>query len=285
VITRKDGSKCFVWDVHTHMGVSTGFKAWGMNELSGALMIERMDAAGVDMICTFAAGAPHTNYMESNQYIVNAARQYPDRIYPFARVHPLFDKNDNVDHIRSLIPQGLKGIKFHPFRDGAYPPNDAALVYPLMEEIKTHDLVVLFHAGEQITCSPALIAEVARDFPTVRIIIAHLGTYGFHHEAIAAAKRVDNVFVDTSTIEQPRVIRMFQRAVGGQRLLYGSDHPYMHFPAELDKVIKYAELEEDEITAILGANTAKLFGLDEDALAKAALRRNGHEAKVSAGAP
>ena len=49
------------------------------------------------------------------------------------------------------------------------------------------------------------------------------------------------------------------RAVGPERIIYGSDHPTLPFGFELGKVVKYAGLNSDQIDLILGKNLTRLL--------------------------
>ena len=55
------------------------------------------------------------------------------------------------------------------------PANDKENVYPLMEAAQHHGLPVLFHCGLGEDASPKRIAEVARDFPKLSVILGHSG--------------------------------------------------------------------------------------------------------------
>lgn len=259
MITRGDGRKFKVIDCHTHLGESTILTRFGWDRVFyGEDIIKNMDQAGVDAVCAFSLGACNTDYSGSTQKILEDQAKYPHRIYAFARIHPLFeDRNTNL--IRKYVKQGIRGIKFHPFIDGAYPINDKVLIYPLMEEITQHNLIVLIHSGEAWCATPGLIGELAKDFPDVPIIIAHFGMYGYHTEALAVAERLPNIYLDTSFLYPPAVIKLAIKHIGKERVVMGSDHPVVPFGLEIDKVMKYSELEDDEVAAVLGENIKRLL--------------------------
>lgn len=259
MIIREDGRKFTVIDCHTHLGEGAVMTRFGMDRaFYGEQIIKNMDKAGVDGVCAFSLGAPHTDYSVQTQRILGDQTKFPNRIYAFARINPLFEDR-NINLMREYITKGLRGIKFHPKYDGAYPINDRILIYPLMEEINQHKLIVMIHSGEVTCATPALIAELAKDFPNVPFIIAHFGMYGYHLEALAVAKRLENIYLDTSFLYPPAVIKMAVKNIGKERVLMGTDHPVVPFGLEIDKIMKYSSLEDDEIAAVLGENIKRLL--------------------------
>jgi predicted TIM-barrel fold metal-dependent hydrolase len=263
VIVDGDGNEYFVFDDHTHMGWRPNaplLAAFG-NSFYAAQMIERMDAAGVDMVVAFPLANPHTDYRKENERLIGFMNDHPDRIVTFARIQPLFGEQAAAD-IEEYVERGIHGLKFHPFMDGgANPVNNRELMFPLMEVAAHHKLPVLIHSGESWNSSPALIGDLAEHFPDVPFIIGHSGLWEFHQEAIVTAKRYENVFLDVAEVGPPGVVTHLVSGVGHERVLYGSDHPMIPFGNELRKVIQYAELNTDEIRAVLGENLARLLGI------------------------
>src|SRR5262249_44513493 len=161
------------------------------------------------------------------------------------------------------VEQGFRGLKLHCFWEG-FAINDPVLVRPIMEEANRFGLVVLFHTGEAWTALPGLVWDLALDYPDVKFIIGHSGQYGFDTEAWAIARRTDNVWLDTTELWAPARVRTAANIVGADRILFGTDTPYINTGAELEKVFRYSELKDDELDRILAGNMAELFGLDLD---------------------
>ena len=102
---------------------------------------------------------------------------------PFASVDPLAD--DAVERVRSLVAVGAKGFKSHPSLQ-AFEPNDERY-YPIYEAIAEADLPTVFHTGQtgigaglpggrgiKLRYSdPMLLDDVAADFPSLTVILAH----------------------------------------------------------------------------------------------------------------
>jgi Amidohydrolase len=127
---------------------------------------------------------------------------------------------------------GARGIKLHSRADGGFALNDPILIRPIVEAAAQHDLVVLFHTGEMHFAMPGLLWDLALDYPSVRFICGHMGGWDGFAEALAMAKRVENVWLDTTLAWPPNLIQHAVAAIGPHRLLYGSDSPYVPALAE-----------------------------------------------------
>lgn len=265
MITLPNGKQTFVFDVHAHVGTSQ-LVAKTSNVTSGVfgpdLAVEFMDTAGVDMACFFPTSNPISDYSKASMTLAEAARSHPDRIVAFGRINPNYGPEHNKALINDLADAGVRGLKFHPLLDGAYPINDKRLVKPLMETIAERGLAVISHCGEVWTATPALVADLAFDFPTINFIVGHMGLYGFHHEAFAFGHRVDNLYLDTTEFYPAWWISEAVRAVGAEKVLWGSDIPYLPYGQEMDKITKWSGVDVDDMPAILGGNLARILGVE-----------------------
>lgn len=170
-------------------------------------------------------------------------------------------RRDNIG-LREYVELGAVGLKLHPRADGGYAVNDRRLVYPILEEARAARCrLVLVHSGGHPGSSPALIADAALDFKELHFIVGHSGYEAGISEAVAFARRVDNLWLDTAGLEFPFLVTRLVREVGPERVLYGSDAPFGAFPLEIAKVAEHAGLTKDEIRAVLGDNLRRLLAL------------------------
>lgn len=128
----------------------------------------------------------------------------------------------------------LKGIKLMPMYAGFY-PNDPAFDF-MWNYASKNGLPVLLHTGTTFvsnskldTTRPVHIDEVARRFPDVKIIMAHLG-HPYEGECIAVFRKHVNVYSDVSALYY-RPFQLFHSLMLAQeygvfdKLLLGSDYP------------------------------------------------------------
>jgi predicted TIM-barrel fold metal-dependent hydrolase len=221
-----------------------------------------MDANGVDMVVAFPKANPHTDYRVENERIISSMKEHSTRIVAFARINPYFGAKAVAD-IRDYATMGVRGLKIHPIRDfSGNRVNDPELMFPIIEAAQEANLLVLVHSGEWWNCSPSLIADLARNFPKTNFVMAHSAGFGGHQEAIAVARHQDNLYVDTASNGYPDITSNVVRALGPERVLYGSDHPTLPFGFELGKIVKYANLNSDQLDLILGKNLAGLLKIE-----------------------
>ena len=150
--------------------------------------------------------------------------------------------------MRRLLQRGIRLLKFHGphalLAPDAYLRDKPALakVYALAEE---RGVPVMFHMGGVFDPggslewgNPLLLDKVGRRFPTLKIIVAHLGQ-PMMGETISLMRKNKNVYTDLSA----RFHRKWQLYNGLQvaieykvtdRLLFGSDFPVMTTQASID---------------------------------------------------
>ncbi|MGH9154070.1 MAG: amidohydrolase family protein [Acidimicrobiales bacterium] len=254
---------CVVVDAHAHLGAAA---VAGDDGGRVAALLAHMDAAGVDRACVFASAGRGSGYPEETDLLVRAAARTGGRIVPFARVHPFWG-TDAEAALRRAAEDGVQGLKLHPFMDGAFMANDATVVHPLLRVAAEYGLVVLVHSGWGWNSAPGLVADLARSFPAVTVIMGHAGRYGFHREAAVVGRDLPNLHFDVAGLATPSAVDELAAAVGPDRVLFGSDHPYTPVGFELEKVARWSTFGPDDVALMVGGNATRLLGLDPDGAA------------------
>lgn len=263
MITRNDGKRFFTFDCHNHTGEGALIEQFlqnGQREFWIKDLIANMDKFGCDMSVTFPVGNPHSDYYTHNVRVLEDAKAYPDRIVPFIRLNPLYE--DTVcDHVDEFFAKGAKGIKLHPQREGFYPADDQVVAYRMYEASEKYEATYLIHSGEVWVNTPALIAEAARNFPKCKFIIGHCGHQEYIREAWNAGRDLDNVFLDITELYPPSLVRVSVNKVGKEKVLWGTDQPYIPLGAEIDKLLYWSGLTDDEIECVFGKNLARILDM------------------------
>jgi len=256
------------------------------------MIVRDMDAAGIDKSVLLAVDWGLARYLsdlklsveEINRTYADAVKRHPQRLVAFAGIDPRRDKAVEIVE-RSLKEWGMKGIKF--YTAAGFYPNDR-VCYPIYEKALEYGVPVLFHTGEVLKplyfkyCQPIHVQEVAMDFPDLPIILAHTGGC-WYSEAVAICNSATNVYLDLS-VWQPRLLRplAFYRAlrtlldsVPWQRVLFGSDYPFLKLLINQERWVKAftgipdsvrergIEFRDEEIAAMMGGNAARLLGLGD----------------------
>jgi len=102
--------------------------------------------------------------------------------------------------------------------------------------------------------------ELANAVPEAQIIMGHGLSAGPLTDIISLLKRHENLTADTSFAPDSRTIEKAAMEVG-EKLVFGSDHPYSNMKFEILKV-KIADIPEDQKSNILSGNIAKILNLN-----------------------
>jgi predicted TIM-barrel fold metal-dependent hydrolase len=88
----------------------------------------------------------------------------------------------------------------------------------------------------------------------------HMGYRYWVAEAIAAAKRAPNIYLATTAVMEPHFIYMAIKSVGVERIVFGSNGPFVIPKMQVD-VIKSLGLAPADEARILGGTLAGLYGI------------------------
>jgi predicted TIM-barrel fold metal-dependent hydrolase len=133
------------------------------------------------------------------------------------------------------------------------------VAHALMRKVQGLKIPVTIHSGTFLG-HPLEIAVLAKAFPDVPVIMDHMGYRYYVAEAIAAAREAPNIYLATTAVMEPHWIRQAVKEIGSDRVLFGSNGPYV-CPATQIEVIRQAELSEADEKKVLRENCAKLFKL------------------------
>jgi predicted TIM-barrel fold metal-dependent hydrolase len=175
----------------------------------------------------------------SNEEVVQFANENSDIAIPFASIDPRRGA-DGVAEAKRLVSAGVvRGLKLHPPVQQFF-PNDS-LAYPLYEVFAEARLPVVFHTGHSGIGSglpggggvrlkygnPLPIDDVAVDFPTLPIIMAH-PSFPWQDEAISICLHKPNVYIDLSGWSpkyfSPTLIQ-YANTLLKNKVMFGSDYP------------------------------------------------------------
>jgi predicted TIM-barrel fold metal-dependent hydrolase len=199
------------------------------------------------------------DYDKANALVGEAVKRYPDRLIGAARINPTFGAEHTAKLIDKYVKEwncrGLKLVAGYDF----YRPNDMRIMGPLMEKAEQYGLTVLFHSGDAPRDLPVLQAVAAKNFPGVKVVLAHIGMHLYLWEAIIAAQENANLYVDMAQAF-PYDIKIFINQVSVDRLMYGSDAPYQSAAVEQLK-LREIGLSDIQLNAVFRENAIKVWGI------------------------
>jgi predicted TIM-barrel fold metal-dependent hydrolase len=211
--------------------------------------------------------------LRESQWICSATLE-DQRVEPVVFAAPTLAGDAVAADIEDKIERyGVKAIKIHPALDFVLPTHPG---YRLIFEIaQDRELVVISHGGDSEGgpyqadidyCAPKNFAGVLDDFPKLRLVVAHVG-YPYLQDFADTASTHPNLYTDLSFVlsregvEMEPLLRAI-RAVGFDRVLFGTDFPYFDPETCLDR-LEALDLSADEMERITWRNPARLFGLSE----------------------
>jgi len=214
-------------------------------------------------------------HRRNNRQVLAAAEDSGGRLIPVISYNPDITMEENIKCIERNRGRAL-GMKLFPtfhFID----PGERKL-YPIYQALMDNNMILIVHTG----CDPGIwelpamcgkarpksLDGVAKAFRDLDIVVAHLGSYSllepgiYFHESIELGRKYENVYFDTSAVDTYFVGKAVAK-LGPDRLLYGSDYPYMVGLTLRDIVCEYIRAEwSDEVKMkILRENAIRLLGL------------------------
>jgi L-fuconolactonase len=170
-----------------------------------------------------------------NTYLLNGARQFPGRFAIIGLVDA--NKPDAAASMERCARMGLQGIRLKP--TWRSPGKDPLAIWRKAAEL---DLRISCRTEEEELIAPEF-HELIKAFPTLKIVIEHLGEAERHKESlytdfnrVTALAKYDNVYMKVPGYgelckppfpykEIPPFMKMAVQAFGAQRLMWGSDWP------------------------------------------------------------
>ncbi len=224
-------------------------------------VIREMDRAGIKRFVAHSVATTPAQVFSINKFILDSYAQYPERIIPFAAMHP--DVENIPQLVDEIIAAGFKGIKIHPDIQGF--KIDDHHVLEMIAAI-AGKMPLLIHTGDYRydNSGPARMNHVMELFPNLVAICAHLGGYSEWEAAAASAlPNNPNVFVDSSSslfAVSPERAAEIIRTYGVEKVMFGTDYP-MWCPYEELERFNALPLTSEEKEMILCKNAERLLGL------------------------
>ena len=267
-------------DIHTHID--------SLDPEKIKIFIETCEQSET-VVCMCSANPRGDHSSGDNNGTLKLSKEFPDTIIPFAFVD-LWDKVD-VGCVVHYVEQGFKGLKFIT----PYYEYDHDLYMPIYEQAEALKLPVLFHTGlyrpnlsDRLNRRPSLknmhplcLDRIARSFPELKIVMAHLGTSLFRREAAELVMLHPNLYADLAgngaweAVSAEELSQIFRPCVrftdmemsGFKKLVYGSD-AYINYPQNIPlaqagyhALLRKLGLPKELCNSIMGETVAEWLGI------------------------
>ena len=248
---------CRIVDAHGHLGPNPNFH---IPDHTPAAMVARMDRLGIDALCISSHTAIYSDFCAGNDETAAAVEAFPTRLIGAIVLNAHYPDEIDAELDRCLAHGGFRLIKLHSslhkFR------LDSEACEPVWRAAERRGLPVLVHswAGSADCGYPACDA-VATRHPQVCLILGHGLAPDGYPDACRLVEAHPNVYLDTATslVSFGHIDYLVGR-VGPERVLYGSDMPFIDPAPQVAKVV-FARVSDEAKRKILGENAARLLGL------------------------
>jgi predicted TIM-barrel fold metal-dependent hydrolase len=227
----------------------------------------------------FVLPAPDGITREVNRTVSQYVGQHKTRMVGFAIVNPLSD-NVGIKYLTFLKRElGLQGIAVYCSEFGCHPAHSRAMrLYEAAEELK---MPLFFHNGAPLSpdaaleyAQPFLLDEIARKFPSLKIIIGSMGK-PFIDQALALLEKHPNVYADL-TMSPKRVWQVYNAILSAYerdvmaKLIYGSGFPLGSPQAYMETLLGFNRLlggtnlpavPRETIRSVIERDTIQTLGL------------------------
>jgi predicted TIM-barrel fold metal-dependent hydrolase len=267
-------------EAHRHVGVDKcAVLAVAPSDNTPYLQRGTVDLTGV----TGVPGKPRID--KANDYISALESVYADEMISIAAVNPRFRGPDAaVEELRRAAEDlNLRAVKLYPMYD-LYAVNDRDIAFPIFAAARDLGISVMVHMGSTPAKEaplewgkPMLLDDVARAFPDLPILVAHVG-FPWVDECLCLVGRHDNMYLDlsffNSLISRKEQFDFLHRArrygCNWTRVCWGTDYPCFEMPETLlpkltlvnDEANGEPPIPTNDLARMVGGNYARFLGID-----------------------
>ena len=205
---------------------------------------------------------PRFDYRE-NQEIHNRIASFAEnckefKVWGMASIYPHFTQEQyRAEAYRCIRELGFVGLKMTPIGHAVNPESeDGMFAFSVADEL---GVPMMVHTGSGIPFSdPLKVLKAAKQFPNLKIVLAHAGMGLLTHQAIYVASECENVYLEPSWVGIFDTNEIY-RQLGAERMMFSSDH-VNNVPVEL---AKYREIISDsDLEQVLWKTANSVYQLD-----------------------
>ncbi len=232
-------------------------------------VIEELDKNGIDKAVVFGfAFQDQSLCRESNNYVLDAVKKFPDRLIGFACISPL--RNGMERELERCFEAGMLGVG-ELFPDGqGFKIDNQKDVFKLSALCQEKNMPILMHVNEPLghyypgktETSLKEAYAFAENNPKLKIIYAHFGGgLCFYELMTEVRKTLSNVYYDTAAgpfLYGTDIYKAIASAGLVHKFIFGSDYPLLPIRRYLEQ-LDSLQLKQEDLEAILGGNAMAVF--------------------------
>ena len=245
------------WDSHSHVFLGNA---------SPEKTIESIDRMGIEKIAvSVPEGVKPEEFRTSNDRVLRAMKQFPDRIMGQCYINPAFGR-EAIEEIDRCMDSGMVQLgELYTL----YKINDP-LYYPIVEKCIEMRIPMMMHARCDLglwrkgypcdapvsTSTADDFADIGKRYPEAKIIHAHIGGGGDWEYMCKRLRSVPSIYIDTSgSVSDAGMIDFAVTCLGEDRMLFASD---MNYETAVGKIMT-ANLSDSQRKKIFFENYRNLL--------------------------
>jgi len=247
-------------DIHGFVGP---WPYWNNPHLDAESILAMMNRSGIKQLALCSTRSIFSDWRAGNEEAIALAEKYPDRFIPFVSIGPAFLKTELVEYLKRYKARNVRGIRLYPCHQTFRLTNDhrVAKVLETAEEFQWPVMLpirVIMNWGlpELDTGS---IETIVASFPKLRFILSNVNGREFNW-AREFMRVSPNVFLEISGLQGFRILEHAVKAIGTEKLLFGTGLPLMYPACSVVKVTN-ARITPEQKFAVSEGNARKLLGL------------------------
>ena len=236
-------------DCHCHAWKGDGLTGPWDTDASLTNYLKWAKEAKIDKTVLFAAF--YSDYARANYEVAKIVNANPEKFFGFAFVNAARDAGRILNLVKVAVEKyGFCGIKVHKYH--------ASITREVCEAARNYSIPVLYDVMGEVS----QIDLIATEYRDVNFIIPHLSSFADDWKAqlafLSPLERFPNVYADFSGVRRFDLMIDAVKRAGADKILFGSDGPWIHPGLELMKV--YAlHLTKEAQDKILYKNFCKLI--------------------------
>ena len=239
--------------------------------------------AASDTVSKFLVWGFRSKYLQGdvpNAFLIDFVKRHPDKVLAVAAVDPT--ESDATERLSNIADcEEFIGITISPAAQGFHPADTRAMkIYQFCAD---HNLPVFIEIVSDLTpktvmefARPVLLDEIARTFPTLKIIIASMG-YPWIDETIVLLEKQPMVLADIAAllrkgwVAYEALLKAYQAGVTN-KLLFGSDFPFSTPAEAIERLYRLNEFTRGTSLPVIPREALRSI-LEQDALRRLGIHR------------
>lgn len=242
--------------INTHMHLGQSYLTDTI--LTEEMVLQNMEENGIDGAMVYPIVEPKPDNKTAHDMIYEFAKRNPGKIWGVVDMHPRHPEEEYRAEVKRCIEElGFVAIKYHPLLQAMNPDSSVSdKVFRIANELK---VPLIVHTGNGIPYAlPSRMIPKAMQYPDLKIVLAHAGTYMFSSEAMIAAELCPNIYLEPSWCEVHHIQQMISR-FGSKRVMMGSDIP-VNTAIEVAKA-RALKISEEDRANYMGETAIEFYGL------------------------